>query len=244
MAYSPSNRPKWMTWEDKGGSLFGDKDAAEAIRRGIDPGLILEAVRESDKQRGVAGSADDLAGRLTHAISEAKSGRVANVLGDTGRSGHLGDADIGIYSRYAGGTAGEKAQNIRDAYDVPGALNIGAVTTAGSDYKQTYDSVQGLAINQDRYDEQIQQGIDQKNRDAEAARLAKERHEALMKAQREAAERARLESLKVKTSGTSRVGQGSSAMGIRFQTGDKAGGPLRGTGQFSRTSDKLQTLNV
>lgn len=229
-----------MTWEDKGGSLFGDKDVAEAIRRGVSTSDILAAVQESDTKRGGAGGANDLAGRLTHAVEEAKAGRVANVLGDTGAEGHLGAADISIFNRYSGGTVGEKAQTVRDAYEQEGAYNI----AGGEGYQSLYRDTHSLAIGQDRLDAQVQQGKDQAARDAEAARKAKERHEALLKAQRDAAEAARIEALKVRSSETSRIGRGSSAMGIRFQTGDRAGGALRGTGQFARTSDKLQTLNV
>ena len=116
-------------------------------------------------------------------------------------------------------------------------MSIGAQNQLGFVHSQAQDIKDSRAEAQWRSDE---------------AEKSRQRYENMMAQQREAAEKAReqarIEGMKVKHRGSTSVGGGQSAMGIRFAQSPAygSGAASRGTAQLAR-SDKgtqLKTLNV
>lgn len=261
LKYTP---PTWMSWEDKGGSLFGNKDANEALRRGVNPTLVAEAMRQSDaraSELGIVGRGGhnesgyteggqklSTAANIEAAYESARGGTLDSSLG---QSGHTGGVDMNIFAH--GAAAGGKSMGqIGQAITKQGNFNPDFANTAATSLgqQQGFWAQQGSA--QDAADTAAadaaanaawrQQESDRRTAEAER------RYNQMVKAQEDAAEAARKEALKVKHTGATHVGQGQSAMGIKFAQSPAfaSGAASRGTAQLARSDKgtKLTNMNI
>jgi len=257
-------KPSWMSWEDKGGSLFGNKDANEALKRGVNPTLVAEAMRQSDTRAGELGivgrgghnesgfteSGQKLstAANIESAYESARGGTLDSSLG---ASGFTGGVDMNIYAH--GAAAGGKSMGqIGQAITKQGNFNPdfanNAVTSLGQ--QQGFWSNQGAG--QDRKDTAAADAAAastwRKEESDRRAAEAEARYNKMVEAQEAAAESARKEALKVKYTGSTHVGQGQSAMGIKFAQSPAfaSGAASRGTAQLARSDKgtKLTNMNI
>ena len=253
-----------MSWEDKGGSLFGDKDADEALRRGVNPTLVAEAMRQSDTRAGELG----IVGRGGHnesgfTESGKKISSSANILAayESARGGTLdsslgasdftGGIDMNIYAHGAaagGKSMGQIGQDITQHGNFNPDFANNAATSLGQ--QQGFWAQQGSA--QDAADTAAADAAAaatwRQNESDRRAAEAERRYNQMVKAQEDAAEAARKEALKVKYTGATHVGQGQSAMGIKFAQSPAfaSGAASRGTAQLARSDKgtKLTNMNI
>lgn len=253
-----------MTWEDVGGSLFGHKDANEALKRGVNPALVAEQMRQSDTKAaelGIKGREGhkgsgyteggqklSTAANIEAAYSAAQGGQLDSSLGE---SSHTGGVDMNIFAHGAA-SAGKSMGQIGQAITKQGNFNPDFANTAATSLGQQQGFWANQAAGQDAADTAAadaaaaatwrQQESDRRASEAQA------RLDQMISSQQAAAEAARIEGLKVKHRGSTSVGGGQSAMGIRFKQSPAygSGAASRGTAQLARSDKgtKLKTLNV
>tara|TARA_R100001082_G_scaffold89737_1_gene56219 strand:+ start:574 stop:1326 length:753 start_codon:yes stop_codon:yes gene_type:complete len=249
MAYT---KPSWMTWADEGGSLFGQKDVTKALQENISYDKILKAVQESDaiaKARDPnnpniesGGGRFSTAANLTSAYEAAQSGKLDSSQGVTG---YTGGADINLYAQGRGGMTTKVAQEIRDQANYNPNLKIGGAMHTNM------MNIGSWAASQDAADSaktDAEAAADW--RESEATKRANEatkRYNAMIAAQEAAAEAAKTEALKVKSSSPSAV-QGGSPLSIRSARSPayRSGAASRGTSQFARTGkgSNVKGINI
>ena len=242
-------KPSWMTWADKGGAYFGGKDVTEALNRGISVADIRKAVEASDALgRGQAEGTDTTAGglsnRLQAALEAAQGGTLGSGFGAS--SEYTGGADLAIYGQgrgASGASTGQIAQEIASQANWnPMSMNL------SSDIGKVRSSVEGAATAQTTADEtRVHQA-------SEAAKSKKYYEDMLieqgkqLQAMKDAEAARAADAMKVKFQGSSSVGPGQSAMGIKFKQSPAfaSGAASRGTAQLARSGkgSELKTLNV
>ena len=239
------NKPSWMTWADEGGAHFGGKDVTKALQMGVSHADIQKAVKASDVTRaeqGVTG-AENLSSNLQSAYDSAKGGTLNSSLGATK---YTGGADIALYTQARGGMSGQVAQEIRDQANYNPNLQIGGgmynnMLNIGS-YASSQDAADTAARDAAAAATWRQSESDKRAAEAEA------RYNKMVEAQEAAAEAARKEALKVKHTGATHVGQGQSALGIKFKQSPAfaSGAASRGTAQLARSDKgtKLTNMNI
>ena len=245
-------KPSWMTWENQGGAYFGGKDVTKALNQGISVADIRKAVEASDALgRGATettgpghATAGNLSQNLQAALDAAKGGTLGSSFGAS--SEYTGGADLAIYGQGragAGLSSGQIAQEIgSQANWNPLSLNpasgIGGIRS----------SIEGAATIQTTAD-------DTKTHQAnEAAKSEKYYADMLaeqgkqLKAMQDAEAARAADAMKVKYQGSTSVGPGQSAMGIKFKQSPAfaSGASSRGTAQLARSGkgSELKTLNV
>ena len=248
------DKPSWMTWEDKGGSLFGDKDAQEALRRGVNPEKVAEAMRVSDaKAVGVAGyegrsGSKHSSDAILAAFESAKSGTLDSSLGATGYTGGI---DMNIFA-HGQAAAGKSLGRIAQSITSQGDFNPTYANTSATDLGRQQLGWAGLAAGQDAKDTAAADAAATQQWRIDEAAKTKKYYEDMIKAQREAteaaAEKQRIENLKVKNTAPSVVGLGHQQLGITAARSGafRSGAASRGTAQLARTGKgtNVKTLNI
>ena len=249
-----------MNWADEGGSLFGQKDVTKALQQGVSYQNILKAVQDSDTiAKGLnpdnpniasGGGRFNTAANLTSAYQSAQAG---NLDSTQGQSDYTGGADIALYAQGRGGLTGQVAQEIRDQANYSPNLKIGGKMHTNMMNIGTFAASQDAAdASQDAADTAAQDAADAsawRRDESEKRRLeAEARYKKMVEAQEAAAEAARKEALKVKYTGSTSVGSGQSAMGIKFAQSPAfaSGAASRGTAQLARSDKgtKLTNMNI
>ena len=248
------NKPSWMTWEDKGGSLFGDKDAQEALHRGVDPTKVADAMRASDAigagQAGYGGRADSThsSAAILSAFESAKGGTLDSSLG---QSDYTGSVDMNIFA-HGQAAAGKSLGQIGQGIVGQGSFNPLYASSPSNQLGKEVGHWTGLANTQTAADTAAaNKAADDQWRLDEAAKT-KKYYEDMIKAQREAAaaaaEKQRIENLKVKNTTPSAVGLGHQQLGITAARSGafRSGAASRGTAQLARTGKgtNVKTLNI
>ena len=233
-------------WTGAGGNenYFGAADYDRALRSNKTIAEIRSFIANNP---GAIRSGSDAVANLVETIN---TGRLTSSLGqyqtDSGRTDSEGNPTGGLTDQaktHFGGTdylhavaAGHGSEAISD-YMKGSPMSIGAK----SDLQFVHDDASSIRLERD-----------EKQWRSDESEKARQRYENLMKQQREdaarAREQARIEGMKVKHRGSTSVGGGQSAMGIKFKQSPaySSGAASRGTAQLAR-SDKgtqLKTLNV
>ena len=261
MAYT---KPSWMTWEDKGGSLFGNKDANEALKKGIDPTLVAEAMKQSDKiaeAQGITGRSGhegsgftesgqkiSSAANILSAYESAKSGVLDSSLGE---SGYTGGIDMNIFAHGAA-AAGQSIGQIGQQITKQGDFNPTYANNAGTKLGQMQIAWAGAGAGQDAKDTAKADAAAANQWRIDEAAKTKKYYEDMIQAQKdaaaEAAEKQRIENLKVKNTTPSAVGLGHQQLGITAARSGafRSGAASRGTAQLARTAKgtNVKTLNI
>tara|TARA_R100000458_G_C8267511_1_gene242461 strand:+ start:1225 stop:1989 length:765 start_codon:yes stop_codon:yes gene_type:complete len=243
-------KPSWMSWKDQGGAYFGGKDVTEALKRGISVADIRTAVEASDALgRGATettgpghATAGDLSNRLQAALEAAQGGTLGSGFGQSKE--YTGGADLAIYGQgRAGASTGQIAQEIASQANWnPLSMNL------SSDIGKVRTSIESAATAQTTADETRAHQASEaaKSKQYYADMLAEQGKQLQAMKDAEAARAA--DAMKVKYQGSSSVGPGQSAMGIKFKQSPAfaSGAASRGTAQLARSGkgSELKTLNV
>mgnify|MGYP003135174255 CR=1 FL=1 len=235
------------TFKDKGGEgLFGAKDISTALAQGVKISDITAAIKASDL-KGRPDDKQDTRINWEAAVEQAQSGTLGHGYGASGQ--WTGAADVSLFTQAQQGQ-GTGTGQIAQAISKQGVWNPDFVNTAGSGLSNMVGSIQGVALGQDALDVAQQSAADQAAHHRSEADKSKQYYQNMLDQQKEsarlAAERARIEAMKVRSSSPSAVGQ--SAMGIRAARSPAyaSGAASRGTGQFARSAKgtNVKTLNI
>ena len=235
-----------MTWADEGGQFFGGRDVTKALNMGVSHADIQQAVQESDALAGTTGAYGgraNISSNLQSAYDSARGGTLDSSLGATD---YTGGADIALYTQARGGMSGQVAQEIASQANYNPNLQIGGAMS------NLAMGIGSYAASQDAKDTATADAAAaatwRQNESDKRAAEAEARYNKMVEAQEAAAEAARKEALKVKYTGATHVGQGQSAMGIKFAQSPAfaSGAASRGTAQLARSDKgtKLTNMNI
>ena len=242
-----------ITFEDKGGEeLFGAKDISTALSKGVKISDIRAAIEASDTKGRPIDEATGKSSTKTMddfraAVEQAQSGTLGRGYGASGQ--YTGAADVNLFTQAQQGQ-GTGTGQIAQAISKQGVWNPDFVNTAGSRLSNMVGTYRAGAIAQDALDVSQRSADDAAAHRQREADKSRQYYQDMLDQQKEsarlAAERARIEAMKVRSSSPSAVGQ--SAMGIRAARSPAyaSGVSSRGTGQFARSAKgtNVKTLNI
>lgn len=248
-----------ITVKDEGGAgLFGMKDVTAALQAGVSVSDIKKKIEESDVKRAEQGitGAENLASNLQSAFDQAASGTVGTSMGHSDE--FTGAADLAIYHQAQGTNAQNMGQHAQQVVQQAN-WNPQYSTNLSHGLGQAVAGYSALAAGQDAKD-LAKTAADTAADDAakanqwriDEAAKTKKYYEDMIKAQREAtaaaAEKQRIENLKVKNTAPSQVGLGYQQLGIGTARSGafRSGAASRGTAQLARTGkgSEVKTLNI
>ena len=214
----------WSWTKDVGGSKFGHKDYVHALtKKNITKQQVQSALEAGD-------------------IEITEDNPLRNILAQTGNQAaqnQLGGTGFGHADYYHAIQSGADAMSIQDASK--GQIAQSNLAGIGSSIQSAGDSARSLQT-------ATQTASAMKDwREDEAAKSAKFYQDQLKIMQDAEAARA-ADAMKVKSQGSTSVGPGQSAMGIKFKQSPAyaSGASSRGTAQLGRSGkgSELKTLNV
>ena len=244
------------TFKDEGApgkeGLFGAKDISTALAQGVKISDITAAIKASDELRAEDTTLTDKQKGQTMsdfnaAVGQAQSGTLGHGYGSS--KDFTGTADVNLFTQAQQGLgtgSGQIAQSITSQ----GVWNPDFVNTAGSGLSNMVTGIKGLALGQDALDTAKQSAADLAAHNQRESDKSREYYNTMLEQQKEsarlAAEKARIEAMKVRSSTPTAVGQ--SAMGIQAARSPEyaSGYSSRGTAQFSRSAKgtNVKTLNI
>lgn len=230
-------------WTGAGGSgdYFGTADYDRALRSG----KSIQDVR--DYIANNPGSIRQGSQAVADLVETINTGRLTSNLGQGEGAGgglteqaktHFGGTDY-LHARAAGHSNIAISDYMKDS-----PMSIGAASDLGFVHTRAGEDREAAEREAERG-----RAAQWRNEESERRRLeAEARYKKMVEAQEAAAEAARKEALKVKHTGSTSVGAGQSAMGIKFAQSPAfaSGAASRGTAQLARSDKgtKLTNMNI